>query len=252
MATLTATRIARAAEDARAAPTLDTLIVSDLHLGLPSSRPGDLLHLLQSARFERLILLGDVFHDFSFGHLCADTWRLLRHISRLAHRREAEVGWVLGNHDRHLGPLVAGLLGIETRDSYRWRYAGRDFLAVHGDVFDSFVSRYAWLAARFSALYAFAMRWLSRRGEWPRLLDRLDIGLRSLAEEVAEGARRLVAAEPVDVIVCGHVHTPGHRVFDVTGPGGLGVEYFNTGSWVERPANFVTVGRHGVAINACP
>lgn len=231
---------------------VDTLIVSDLHLGLPSSRPKDVLDLLEAWRFSRLILLGDVFHDFRFRHLCADTWRLLGFIRAMGSRPGAEVVWVLGNHDRHLGPLVAKLFGIETRDHYRWSYEGRSFLALHGDRFDGFISRYVWLSDRMSAFYAFALRHLSRRGDWPRMLDRLDIGLRKLADEVALGAMRHVRSDPVDVIVCGHTHKAGHQVFDVIGPAGRSVEYFNTGSWVERPASFVTVGMRGVALQTCP
>ena len=60
------------------------------------------------------------------------------------------------------------------------------------------------------------------------------------------------ASNEVDVIVCGHTHRPGRKVFDVTGPGGGAIEYFNTGCWVERPASFVTVGAAGVALNHCP
>jgi metallophosphoesterase superfamily enzyme len=80
------------------AAQVDTLIVSDLHLGLPTARPRDVLELLEQSRFERLILLGDVFHDWSFRHLCADTWRLLAYLRRLAQQREIELIWVLGNH----------------------------------------------------------------------------------------------------------------------------------------------------------
>jgi metallophosphoesterase superfamily enzyme len=64
----------------------DTLIVSDVHLGLPASRPSDLLQLLEDWRFRRLILLGDIFHDFSTRHLCFDTWRLLMHLRGLTTR----------------------------------------------------------------------------------------------------------------------------------------------------------------------
>lgn len=230
----------------------DTLIVSDLHLGLPAARPGDLLRVLEQWRFERLILLGDVFHDWSFRHLCPDTWRLLAYIRRLNHRREVEVVWVLGNHDRHLAHLVVGLIGVETRESFRWSYAGRSFVALHGDRFDRFVSRHVRLAGFLSGAYAFAQRWLSTGGEWPKLLDRIHVGLTRLSEQVAAGARGYARDHLVDVIVCGHTHRPGHRVFDITGPGGQGVEYFNAGSWVDRPASFITIGAGGVALNHCP
>src|SRR5689334_13214744 len=84
----------------------ETLIVSDLHLGLPVSRPRELLRLLETWRFERLILLGDVFHEPGFRRLCADTVHLLQHIRALGERSGAEVVWIVGNHDRHLAPLI--------------------------------------------------------------------------------------------------------------------------------------------------
>lgn len=231
---------------------VDTLIVSDLHLGLPAARPKDLLRVLEAVRFNRLILLGDVFHDWSFRHLCADTWRLLAHVRRVGLRREAELVWVLGNHDRHLAQLVARLIGVEAKESFRWRYAGRTFLALHGDRFDGFVSRHARAADLGSRAYAFAQRWLSRGGEWPKLLDRLHVGLSSLGEQVASGARAHARELGVDVIVCGHTHRPNHAVFEPDGPGGRRVEYVNAGCWVERPASFVTVGASGVALGRCP
>jgi UDP-2,3-diacylglucosamine pyrophosphatase LpxH len=231
---------------------VDTLIVSDLHLGLPAARPGALLALLEERRFDRLILLGDVFHDWSLRHLCADAWRLLAHVRRLSHRREAEVVWVLGNHDRYLGHLAAALLGVETTEAFRWNHAGRAFAAVHGDRFDGFVSRHVRIADFFSRSYAFAQRRLSAGGEWPKLLDRLHAGLSGLSERVEEGAFGYATSHDVDVIVCGHTHRPRRTVFDVPGPAGGFIEYFNTGCWVTRPASFVTVGTAGVALNHCP
>ena len=40
---------------------VDTLIVSDVHLGTDLSRPDALLAVLKSYTFRRLILLGDIF-----------------------------------------------------------------------------------------------------------------------------------------------------------------------------------------------
>lgn len=230
---------------------VDTLIVSDLHLGLPTARPREILRLLEQWRFERLILLGDVFHDWSFRHLCADTWRLLAHLHRLAQQREIELIWVLGNHDRHLAQLVARLFGVEVRESFRWQHEGRAFVALHGDRFDRFVSRHHRLASFFSRAYAFAHRSLAAGKAWPQRLDRLHVRLSDLSEQVARGAHGFAAEHGVDVIVCGHTHTPSHRVFDAAVRGGRRIEYVNTGCWVDRPGSFVTVGAAGVALNHC-
>ena len=197
---------------------VDTLIVSDVHLGLPASRPRDLLALLEQWRFERLILLGDIFHDWSFRHLCADTWRLLAHIRSLSQHSEAEIVWVMGNHDRHLSHLVAKLVGVETTESFQWQYGGRSFMALHGDRFDSFISTYVRTSAFFSRVYGFTQRWLSKSGEWPKRLDRAHVGFSNLSAQIEKGAAATPPRTTVDVIVCGHTHQAMRTLFDPPAP----------------------------------
>ena len=227
----------------------ETLIVSDLHLGLPVSRPRELLQLLQTVRFKRLILLGDVFHDLGFRRLCQDTHRLLDHIRALRERAGAEVVWIAGNHDRHLAPQIESRLGIEVREEFTWTCGGRTYHAQHGDRFDDFVSRYVRLSGLIGRLYALAMRRSSSHGRWLSRLDRLSVALTGLADEVAEGVRRFASANRFDVVVCGHTHEPHHRVLDdVAGPAGGPVEYVNSGAWLDRPT-FLSVDARGVRIN---
>jgi metallophosphoesterase superfamily enzyme len=142
----------------------DTLIVSDLHLGLPVSRPRELLHLLETWRFNRLILLGDVVHDLGSRDLCADTLRLLRHVRALGARRGAEVVWIAGNHDRRLAPLVRTRLGIEVREEFAWTCGGRRYHAQHGDRFDAFVSRHVRLSGLVARLGSCRVSGWSGRG----------------------------------------------------------------------------------------
>ena len=104
----------------------------------------------------------------------------------------------------------------------------------------------------FPRAYAFTQRWLSRRGEWPKRLDRAHVGLSSLSHQVEDGARGYASEQRVDVIVCGHTHRPGRKRVRPDRAGRRGIEYFNTGCWVDRPASFVTVGAAGVALNHCP
>lgn len=56
--------------------TVDTIIVSDVHLGSTISRAGDLQRTLAAYRCNRLILLGDLFHDLT------DTARLRAYPNR--------------------------------------------------------------------------------------------------------------------------------------------------------------------------
>ena len=48
---------------------IDTIIVSDIHLGSEVSRPSQVIDMLQSYKFNRLILLGDIFDDLNFRRL---------------------------------------------------------------------------------------------------------------------------------------------------------------------------------------
>jgi metallophosphoesterase superfamily enzyme len=80
---------------------LDTLIISDLHLGSELSRAGEALDLLQSLRYARLILLGDIFSDLNFRRLTGEHWKFLSCIRKLSNpKRKVEVVWVEGNHDQ--------------------------------------------------------------------------------------------------------------------------------------------------------
>ncbi len=50
-------------------PIADTIIVSDIHLGSDMSRAGELIDVLNTWTFERLILLVDIFDDLNFKRL---------------------------------------------------------------------------------------------------------------------------------------------------------------------------------------
>ena len=168
-----------------AANSTDTLIVSDIHLGLPSSRPLDLLKLLEAWKFERLLVLGDTFHDVSFRHLCNDGWKLMRFFRHLATGSACEVIWLNGNHDRELQSAVTGLLGVQGRESYSWSSGGRRFCALHGDCFDEFTNRNKHLSDVISAVFGWcqtlfelklvAARHLSDHAKYFDLFGKADI-----------------------------------------------------------------------------
>ncbi len=231
--------------------TTDTLIVSDLHLGIPASRPGDVLDLLLRWRCARLILLGDVFHDLHLRHLGADGWRLLRHLRELAGGGGTELVWIKGNHDRGMHEVVAMLTGVRMRESYRWTCGGRSHLALHGDRFDRFLTNNRRVCRALSGAYSFCQRRLSRRGRWPGMVDRLHGRLTGLGEQVATRASRFAMRRAADVVFCGHTHEPVHRRFEHPVSGGA-VDYYNAGSWVGRPSSFLAVDADGVRIERHP
>ena len=88
--------------------TVDTVIVSDIHLGSEMSRARDALDLLRSLDYKRLILLGDIFSDLNFSRLTRDHWKFLSCIRKLSNpKRKIEVVWVEGNHDHGLSNVMS-------------------------------------------------------------------------------------------------------------------------------------------------
>src|ERR1700745_1885126 len=118
----------------------DTLILSDLHLGSQLSRASDARDVLRHNRFQRLILLGDIFSDLNFRRLTKEHWKFLSYIRKLSNpKRGVEVVWVEGNHDRGLVDVMSHRVGVKAYEEYAWEYGGLRHLAVHGHQFDRFV-----------------------------------------------------------------------------------------------------------------
>src|SRR5512135_3735911 len=98
---------------------LDTVIISDTHLGSEMSRARDALDLLRSLKFMRLILLGDIFSDLNFSRLTRDHWKFLSYIRKLSNpKRKIEVVWVEGNHDHGLSDVMSHLVGVPVYQRY--------------------------------------------------------------------------------------------------------------------------------------
>src|SRR5262249_7270660 len=83
----------------------DTMIVSDVHLGSSLCRAKELLTVLKKSRFNRLILLGDIFVDLNFNRLKKEHWEIFSYILKLPiNQPGVEVIWVEGNHDKGSQP----------------------------------------------------------------------------------------------------------------------------------------------------
>jgi len=224
-------------------PYCDTIILSDLHLGSEVSRARDALRLLESYYFERLILLGDIFCDLNFGRLKKDHWRLLSFIRKLSNpKRAIEVVWVEGNHDHGLSLVMSHLVGIKVYQQYAWEYRGVRHLAVHGHQFDHFLSDNALLGSLASAGFLLLQKLDFSGHRLSKLFDRLDTRWRRHSPRVAAGALALARAQNAQRVFCGHTHQAMHLAE-------YGVEYFNTGSWIQAPATYVAIDEKGAQIH---
>lgn len=209
---------------------IDTLIISDIHLGDRTVRSSEVLKVLNDYSYKKLILNGDILNGLPFNRLHAEHWEILSRFRRLS--KHCEVIWIHGNHDATPN-ILSRLLGIKVRNRYVWPSADKKFLAIHGHQFDRFlhdniiISRLAFffydLLKRFNP-ENFIVRQIKKRSRtWKRN-----------SVEVAKGALRLGRAMGVDYVFCGHTHIINMAEAN-------GVKYFNTGSWVERPSAFITI-----------
>lgn len=220
----------------------DTIILSDLHLGSEVSRASDAVRMLKSASFNRLILLGDIFSDLNFRRLKKEHWQFLGYIRKLSNpKRGIEVVWVEGNHDHGLSDVMSHLVGIRVYEEYAWEYCGVRHLAIHGHQFDRFVSRNRVLSTFLAGIHLGLQKFAFGKKRMIGFLERFDTAWLRLSSKVAGGALAHGKTKNVQRVFCGHTH----EALTISREG---VDYYNTGSWTQDRATYVTVDHQGVHI----
>jgi len=220
----------------------DTLILSDLHLGAECSFAREATNLLRQSRFRRLILLGDIFADLNFGRLTKQHWKFLGLIRKLSNpKRNIEVVWVEGNHDHGLSNVMSHLVGVRVYQEYAWQFEGKKHLAIHGHQFDQFVIDTLRLNYLGTLLYLQLQRLDLRGKPITRFLDRLNTRWLRMSEKVARGALFHARLRKANRVFCGHTHDARQQTKD-------GIEYYNSGGWVDSRLTYITVDTAGVEI----
>jgi UDP-2,3-diacylglucosamine pyrophosphatase LpxH len=225
------------------AAVYDTLILSDVHLGAEVSRARAATEMLKENSFRRLILLGDIFADLNFGRLKKEHWKFLGAIRKLSNpKRKVEVVWVEGNHDLGLTNVMSHLVGVKVFQEYEWSYASLRHVAIHGHQFDGFAVNSVSLS-KFGTWFYLLLQKLDLRGNpLSRLIDRLNTRWLRMSAKVASGAIAYARQHKVDRIFCGHTHDAMHVTQD-------GIEYYNSGGWIDSRLTYITIGNEGVQIH---
>jgi predicted phosphodiesterase len=125
---------------------------------------------------------------------------------------------------------------------YTWQCGGKRHLAIHGHQFDSFGVRNAFLSKMGQLIFLQIQKLDSKNKTFARYLDRLNTRWLRLSEQVAHGALSYAKPGKAERIFCGHTHAPLARVRD-------GVEYYNSGAWVDHRCTYITAGPEGVEIH---
>ncbi len=221
-------------------PVYNTLILSDLHLGAETSHAREATRILQENRFERLILLGDIFADLNFARLKKEHWKFLGHIRKLSNpKRNIEVVWVEGNHDHGLADIMSHLVGVRVYDSYVWEYRGLRHIAIHGHQFDGFQVNQLQLSRWGTSLYLQLQKLDFKGKPIARLIDRLNTRWLRMSAKVATGALAYARHHEAERVFCGHTH----EALQVEQNG---ICYFNSGGWVGSRLTYLTIDEKGV------
>jgi UDP-2,3-diacylglucosamine pyrophosphatase LpxH len=224
-------------------PVYNTLILSDLHLGAETSHAREATRVLKETRFQRLILLGDIFADLNFARLTKDHWKFLGFIRKLSNpKRGIEVVWVEGNHDHGLANIMSHLVGVRVYESYEWNYRGRQHVAIHGHQFDGFQVNRMTLSRVGTTLYLQLQKLDFKNKPIARMIDRLNTRWMRMSTKVASGALNYARNHSADRIFCGHTHEAIHVERD-------GIDYYNSGGWVDSRLTYLTIDEQGVQIH---
>ncbi len=219
-----------------------TVILSDIHLGTPDSKADEVVRFLKHLRCEKLILNGDIIDGWALrrgGRWSSRHSRVIRKFIKMSEKDGVEVVYLRGNHDDILErflPLTLGRIQL-VKEHIHVSAAGKRYLVVHGDGFDSVSTNHRWLAAVGAVGYNWLLRinrlynrWRAWRGkEYFSFSKTVKARVKSAVsfvgryEELLQG---LAGKCKCDGIICGHIHTPEDKQVG-------SVHYLNSGDWVE-------------------
>lgn len=210
---------------------VDTLIISDIHLGYDFSQTERLLKALAEYEFKQLILNGDIFDDLNFNRLHSDHWDVLSHFRQLT--KEHKVVWVVGNHDGQAS-ILSRLLGVKVYNHYIWTEGKKRYLAIHGHQFDRFISKDLVISKLASMLYDLVKKHSKNQMVFSHWMMENNRSWLRLSDEVATKAIKYAKRRKVSVVFCGHTHVARQLKVDK-------VNYYNSGCWTETPSHLITI-----------
>lgn len=224
---------------------IDTLFLSDIHLGTVSCHAETLLEMLHAVHCKRIVLVGDIVDLWAIKAkrrgLCEQQLQVVKKLLSLA-RDGVEIIYIMGNHDAAFRkvlqdyPFDAGIANITMCNHYVFKTKnGQRYLAIHGDQFDGQVRCQRWLSALGDSIYSGLLVvnrwWNQRRSRQGRHYWSLAQAVKSKSARALQyiadyqaAATNFAKRKGFDGIICGHIHVAADMNLD-------GIHYLNTGDW---------------------
>ena len=220
---------------------LQTVFVSDIHLGSRYCQASRFFEFIDSHDIHDLYLVGDII----------DGWRLKRRwrwpeiyhriFRRLLEmqREGTRLHYAPGNHDEFLRHYLMDFGVVDVADEFVYETVnGGRMLVLHGDRFDRVESSIPWLSIIGATAYETIM-WLNHAtnaalksvsmsekywsGQVKQKVKTVVKFISDFESSVSEYARQ----QGCDGVICGHIHVPS--IVDHQD-----IVYCNTGDWVEH------------------
>ncbi|PHS58728.1 MAG: UDP-2,3-diacylglucosamine hydrolase [Sulfurimonas sp.] len=221
-----------------------SIFVSDIHLGTKFSKAELFLDFLRDNNSENLYLVGDIIdgwaikRKFIWPQSHSD---VIQKILRQA-RKGTNVFLIAGNHDEFLRPFLPIILGDNLHIDSEFDYNainGKKYLVTHGDFFDSITMTKKWISVlgdygydallHLNSIINFFRKLFGYKRYW------------SLSKYVKDNIKKSVSfisdfegiltkyafKNGYDGVICGHIHKA--EIKDIKG-----IEYLNSGDWVEN------------------
>jgi UDP-2,3-diacylglucosamine pyrophosphatase LpxH len=224
-----------------------TIIISDVHLGIPDSKAKELVRFLKRHTCDKLILNGDIIDGWQLkksGKWEKKHTRFFRVVLKMIEKQNTEVIYIRGNHDDFLDnvlPFAVGNLSIVKDHIHESN--GKRYWVLHGDIFDNITSNMKWLAKLGDIGYTLLL-WINRiynnyrikRGlPYYSLSKEIKAKVKSAVSYISDFEEQLVAlarAKHFDGVICGHIHHPEIKNYEE-------ILYLNSGDWVETMSALV-------------
>lgn len=220
---------------------MQTIIISDLHLGSDVSRADKILSFLDNFDSSKnsLVLNGDIFDNLKFNRLKKSHWKILKKIRHLSN--ETNVVWVYGNHDRN-AEVIAHLIGIKFVREHIIEVLGKKIIITHGDQFDAFIEKYPISTKIADNCYRMIQKFDRFCGNdylFSKKIKRSSKTFLGASETLSRNAREYCKNKNCHAIICGHTH----KACDLTNLE-TGIQYSNSGCWTEAVCHYVLINEH--------
>jgi len=229
------------------------LVISDVHIGNALHRPRrqflDFIHFAFENRYS-VCINGDGVDiaQLSLPRLNADLVPSLRFFMRFGETGRS-IYYTVGNHDIALEHFLSDMGRMQVVPFLNVHSGDLRVRVEHGHMYDGMFLKFPRTYFAFMAIGHMAIGVSPGFYDW---LHRFNLGFIGVAEKILAGlgmggdsegsisgiegergcfgqAALDVGMRGFDVVVMGHTHLPGHKVFEE------GIHYYNTGSWFSNP-----------------